>query len=331
MCCSKENIMIKLNDSIQMRVHAIAVEALNIKSYDLRPVVEGPLPEFAAGAHIDLLLANGMTRSYSLVNAPEERWRYVVAVSRDRCSRGGSEYIHEQLGVGDVIDIHAPRNLFPLEESAVHSVLVAGGIGITPIFSMVRRLAEMGRSWHLVYCARSPAQAALLDPLGSLDDKTGGRIDLRFNEEPGYVAPDFSRLVTEAPEGTHYYCCGPKSLMDEFESATRGVEQRRVHTESFLPVSNNDSELGGFTVVLERSGVTLSVPQGETILSVVRAAGISPVASCEEGTCGTCEVAVLEGVPLHRDRVLSEEDKAEGATMMICCSGSKSEQLVLDL
>jgi tetrachlorobenzoquinone reductase len=317
--------------SITMRVHAIAQEALGIKSYDLRPVAENSLPAFMAGAHIDLLLPNGMSRSYSLVNSPQERWRYVVAVGRDPRSRGGSAYIHDHMSVGDAIDIHPPRNLFPLEERAAHTVLVAGGIGITPIFSMVRRLAELGRSWRLLYCARSSTQAALLDPLASLAEGTSGRIELRFNEEPDYVPPDFSRLVAEAPEGTHFYCCGPTSLMEDFEIASRGIERDRVHTESFAPVSTNVGELGGFTVVLARSGLTLPVPRGETILHVVRAAGVDAIASCEEGTCGTCEVAVLEGVPHHRDRVLSEEDKAEGATMMICCSGSKSDRLTLDL
>jgi tetrachlorobenzoquinone reductase len=252
-------------------------------------------------------------------------------VSRDQRSRGGSEYIHDNLSVGDVIFIRPPRNLFPLEEHAEHTVLVAGGIGITPIFSMVRRLAELGRPWQLQYCARSPAQAALLERLAGFADGSNERIELRFSEESSYVLPDFAQLVAQAPENTHFYCCGPLSLMEDFGKASRDIPRERVHTESFIPVEVNGSRLGGFTVVLERSGVTLYVPQGETILNVVRRAGIDPIAMCEEGTCGTCEVAVLDGVPRHRDHVLSEDDKAGGATIMICCSGSESERLILDL
>jgi tetrachlorobenzoquinone reductase len=319
------------NTSTRMRIHAITQEAHRIRSYDLRPVAGTELPEFTAGAHIDLLLANGMSRSYSLVNSPQERWRYVVAVSRDERSRGGSAFIHAHFGVGDTIDVRPPRNHFPLHEHAAHTVLIAGGIGITPIFLMARRLTELGRPWHLLYCARSRAHAALLDPLASLAKAPGARFELRFSEEPDYVPPDFSRLVAHAHDDTHFYCCGPTSLMEDFRKASGRIAMERVHFESFAPVPASGSELGGFTVVLARSGVRLFVPRGETILQAVRAAGIDPIASCEEGTCGTCEVAVLDGVPRHRDRVLSDEDKAEGATMMICCSGSESEQLTIDL
>lgn len=317
--------------SIPMRVHAITQEALRVKSYDLRPVVDGLLPDFAAGAHIDLLLPNGMARSYSLVSSPQERGRYVVAVSRDERGRGGSQFIHENLRVGDVIDVRPPRNLFPLEEKAEHTMLVAGGIGITPIFTMARHLTELGRSWDLLYCARSAAEAALLEQIAALTDGVDRRIERRFNEELGYIPPDFVQMVAQAPANTHFYCCGPTSLMEDFGKAARDIPRERVHTESFTPVEAGGSDLGGFTVVLERSGITLFVPQGETILNVVRAAGIAPIAMCEEGTCGTCEVAVLDGVPRHRDHVLSEEDKEEGATMMICCSGCKGDRLTLDL
>ena len=314
-----------------MRVHAIAQEALRVKSFDLRPLSDAPLPSFTAGAHIDLLLPGGLSRSYSLVNSPKERDRYVVAVSRDERSRGGSEFMHQRLHVGDILEIHPPRNLFELEEGAEHSVLIAGGIGITPIYSMVRRLNELGRSWHLLYCARSPEQAALLPALTRLADGESRRLDLRFNEEPDYVQPDLAQLVAQAPPGAHFYCCGPASLMQDFEKATSAIPGQRVHTESFTPVSTSGGELGGFTLVLAHSGVELQVPPGQTILKAVREAGIDTPSLCEEGTCGSCEVPVLDGIPLHRDHVLSPEDKEAGTAILICCSGSKSERLTLDL
>lgn len=317
-------------DLLELQVLSIQQEAAHVISLELGSASGRALPSFSAGAHIDLLLSNGMSRSYSLINPQGEAGRYVVAVALDRNSRGGSQYVHTALSAGAVILARPPRNRFPLHEGAPHSVFIAGGIGITPILCMARRLAELGKSWQLLYCARKRSYAPFLDELEALSGPCRA-IDCRFNEEPGYDAPDLGAIVADAPSGAHFYACGPSSLMEAFTCATGNVDQSRVHTEVFEPVEPVVSELGGFELRLSRSGVSLFIPQGQTILSALRGAGFNPPSACEEGTCGSCEVAVIEGVPLHRDRVLSDEDKNDNAVMMICCSGSKSPTLTIDL
>lgn len=320
-----------LPSHLDMRIHSINQLAQSIKSYDLRPVEEIDLPGFTAGAHISLILPTNATRTYSIISQPEDRSRYVIAVNRDQAGRGGSIFIHDQLYVGDVLKVLPPRNMFELNEDAGHSVLIAGGIGITPIFAMLQRLIQLNKSWELVYCARSPKKAALKKNIDEMANLSAKKVSYYFNEEPGYAPPNLKKLVNESLLDTHFYCCGPSSLMDSFLMAAKSIPSDRIHTESFAPASNNKEELGGFVVTLARSEIELYVPLGETILKTLRDAGIDIVSLCEEGTCGTCETAVLDGVPLHRDQVLSEEDKADGDTIMICCSGCKTDRLVLDL
>ncbi|HEX7055522.1 MAG TPA: PDR/VanB family oxidoreductase [Burkholderiales bacterium] len=311
--------------SLQVLLKSLTWEAPGIVSYDLRPVDGGELPPFTAGAHIDLALGNGMRRSYSLLNSQAERHRYVIAVQKDRASRGGSRWIHDNLRPGDVLTIEPPRNNFPLCESAERSLFIAGGIGITPILSMIDRLSALGRAWQLVYCARKRSGTAFLHALE-------GRPEVRFNfdEEPGGTMLDIAALVAAAPAQAHLYCCGPLPMLAAFEEATRDVAPERVHLEYFSakePVAKG----GGFTVVLAKSGREIEVPSGMTILDALTNAGIDVPYSCMEGVCGSCETAVLEGIPDHRDLVLTDAERAAGKTMMICCSGSKTEKLVLDL
>lgn len=311
--------------SLQVLLKSLTWEAPNIVSYDLRPLSGGELPAFTAGAHIDLALGSGLRRSYSLLNSQAERHRYVVAVQKDRASRGGSRWIHENLRPGDVLTIDGPRNNFPLCESAELSLLIAGGIGITPMLSMIDRLSALGRAWQLVYCARKRSGTAFLQ---ALEGKPGVRFN--FDEEPGGAMLDIAAVVAGAPAHAHLYCCGPLPMLGAFEAATRHLGRSRVHLEYFTakePVSPS----GGFTVVLARSQREIAVPSGKTILDALQEAGIDVPYSCMEGVCGSCETAVLEGVPDHRDLVLTDAERAASKTMMICCSGSKTEKLVLDL
>lgn len=309
--------------SLQVRVKSATWEAPGIVSFELRALDGGALPAFTAGAHIDLSLPNALVRSYSLVNPQSERERYVIAVQKDRASRGGSAWVHEHLRPGDVLTINGPRNNFALEESAAHSLFIAGGIGITPIVSMTQRLTALGRPWELIYCARTRSAAAFAASLA-------GNVRFNFDEEPGGRMLDIAATVRAAPAGAHLYCCGPLPMLSAFEAATVHLPRERVHVEYFA-AKEAPAVAGGFTVVLAKSGREVAVPAGKTILEALLDAGLDVPYSCMEGVCATCETKVLEGIPDHRDLVLTDSEHAANQTMMICCSGSKSERLVLEL
>lgn len=304
----------------------MAMLAERIVSVELRAVNGEPLPPFTAGAHIDLYLPGGMVRSYSLVNPQEERHRYVIAVNRDAASRGGSRYVHEQLAAGSTLNVAPPRNNFPLAEEAAHSLFIAGGIGITPLWCMIQRLRCLGRSWQLVYCARTRRQAAFAEELARL----GSAVTFHFDYEAGGGLLDIAAVVGAASPETHLYCCGPLSMLEAFERATSRRPPAQVHVEYFSAARPKAAD-GGFTVVLARSGASFRVREGKTIIDTLIDNGIDAAYSCLEGVCGTCETRVLEGVPDHRDLVLSKQERAANRTMMICCSGSKTDKLVLDL
>ena len=311
--------------SLRLRVKSATWEAPGVLSYELRPLEGGDLPPFTAGAHIDLTLPNGLVRSYSLVNPQSERDRYVIAVQMDRASRGGSKWLHENLRAGDIVTANGPRNNFALDETAEKSILLAGGIGITPILSMIDRLSALGRDWELVYCSRKRASTAFLEAL-----EMNPRVRFNFDEEPGGKILDVAALVKAAPANAHLYCCVPLPMLEAFEQATKDLARNRVHVEYFAAKEPPAVE-GGFKVVLAKSGRELTVPPGKTILEALCDAGLEIPHSCTEGICGTCETKVLEGVPDHRDRILTESERAANKTMFICCSGSRSAKLVLDL
>lgn len=314
-------------DTFDVRVQAIVAEAEGINSIELHPLGAPALPPFGAGAHIDLYLANAMVRSYSLVNSQDERHRYVIAVNKDPASRGGSRFIHETLRVGETLKIGAPRNNFPLDEAAEHSVFIAGGIGVTPLLCMCQRMEDLGRSWELVYSARTRRNAAFLDRLEAFG---ASKVHLNFDREPGGTMLDLAGIVASKPSGTHFYCCGPIPMLAAFERATAEVSPDRVHLEYF---SARDAPVtgGGFVVELARTQRSIAVAEGMTLLDALLQNGIDVPHSCREGVCGSCETTVLDGVPDHRDLVLSKEERARNRSMMVCCSGSKSERLVLDL
>ncbi len=310
---------------LSLRIRTATWEAPNVVSYELRLPDGGVLPPFTAGAHIDLTLGNGLVRSYSLVNPQSERHRYVIAVQKDRASRGGSKWVHENFRPGDIVTLNGPRNNFALAETASKSILIAGGIGITPILSMVEQLGALGRDWELIYCSRKRGGTPFLELLAAKP-----QVRFNFDEEPGGAVLDIANLLTTVPANAHLYCCGPRPMLDAFEQATQGLAPQQVHVEYFTAKEPPAVE-GGFTVVLAKSGRDVVVPPGKTILSALLDAGFDMPYSCREGICGTCETRVLEGVPDHRDLVLTEEEQTSNKTMMICCSGSKSNKLVLDL
>jgi vanillate O-demethylase ferredoxin subunit len=296
------------------------------------------LPAVAAGAHIDVHLPNGLVRQYSLMD-PGESQRYRIGVHRDPASRGGSECMHETLRVGDRLTIGIPRNNFPLAEDAAHSVLIAGGIGITPIIGMVRRLTALGRSWTLYYCTRTEKRAAFLEELKALAVAAPqGELHCVFDQEPGNAMLDLAAVVQRHESGqgggAHFYCCGPAGLLRGFEQATAALPAERVHVEYFAAPANADAagaETKAFSVTLARSGKTIEIPADKSILDVLLEHGVSVLNSCREGVCGSCETNVLAGEPDHRDAVLGPGERAANRTMMLCVSRCKSASLTLDL
>ncbi|BAM88158.1 phenoxybenzoate dioxygenase subunit beta [Bradyrhizobium oligotrophicum S58] len=315
---------------ISVRVKRMTDEAERIKSYELVPLDGGGLDPFTAGSHIDLHLPNKMIRSYSLLNDQRERHRYVVAVNKDAASRGGSSFLHDHVRVGDTLTVSAPKNNFPLYEDAELSVLIAGGIGITPLLSMIRRLEFLGRRWDLFYAAKARAAAAFLDEIGSLRPNVHLNLQVDVDDERSGRMFDVASIVKQAPAQAHLYCCGPAPMLKAFEAAAADRPQNSVHVEYFQARETPVLE-GGFEVRLARSNRTIAVEAGKTILDSLLEAGLTPNYACSQGVCGTCETRVLEGTPDHRDQYLSEEEQASNKTIMICCSGSRTRTLVLDL
>lgn len=315
----------------QVRVKAMRYEAEGVCSVELAPLVPGEmLAPFTAGAHIDLHLPGGPVRSYSLLNRQGEVSRYVIGVHLHPRSRGGSRHVHAAMRPGDTITIAGPRNHFKLAEDAACSVFIAGGIGITPLLSMMRRLNELGRPWQLHYAARTRAQAGFLDEVRDLSASGNGRVTVALDGEPGGTMLDLAQIVRLAPADAHLYCCGPVGMLEAFEAATAGVPPAQVHTEYFAPRQTSDTT-GGFEVRCARSAKSAQVRPGQTVLHALLGLGVEVPYACEEGICGTCEVPVLQGQPEHRDSVLTQQEKDAGKTMMVCCSGARGGVLVLDI
>ncbi|MPZ39282.1 MAG: 2Fe-2S iron-sulfur cluster binding domain-containing protein [Rhizobiales bacterium] len=310
----------------RVRVITETWETPLITSYDLRLIDGGQLPAFTAGAHIDLMLPNELIRSYSLTNPQSERHRYVIAVQKDRASRGGSKWVHEALHPGNVLVIDGPRNNFVLNETVEKSILIAGGIGITPLLCMADRLSTLKRNWELIYCSRRRVDMAFIEILA----RFGERVRFNFDEEPGGKMLDIAAIVRAATANAHFYCCGPLPMLAAFEAATAELPRERIHVEYFS-AKQQPAVAGGFKVVLAKSGREFTVPPSKSILDTLLDAGLDIPYSCKEGVCGSCETKVLEGAPDHRDLILTPEERDAGKTMMICCSGSKREKLVLDL
>jgi len=313
---------------LDLRLRCLREEAEGIVSCEFVAAGGAPLPPFTAGAHIDLHLPDKMVRSYSLVADPGGRDRYVVAVDRAPDGRGGSRWMHTVPRPGDRIASTPPINDFPLYEDAPLSIFIAGGIGITPFVAMAARLNTLGRPWRLHYSARSPQRAAYVRTLRDLAQDDGA-IQLRFSSEGG-ARPDLAAIVRDAPPGSHLYCCGPGGMIDGFVAATAGLPPQRVHMERFT-ASQAASTDGGYEVVLARSGRAVAVHAGRTLLDTLLEAGVEIQYSCSQGICGTCCTPVLEGCPDHRDDYLTAEEKAANRSIMVCCSGSRTARLVLDL
>jgi vanillate O-demethylase ferredoxin subunit len=316
---------------LRVRVAARRVEAVDICSFELVSADGTPLPAFSAGSHVDVAVGEGITRQYSLCNDPAEAHHYQIAVLRDPATRGGSAAMHDRVQVGDVLAISAPKNHFPLAHEARKSLLVAGGIGITPILCMADRLALTGADFELHYCTRSRERTAFHDRIRA--SRFASRVQFHFDDGPPEQRFDIAaRLATPEP-GTHLYVCGPRGFMDAVlgTARARGWPESQVHYEFFAaevaPSATDDS----FEVQLASSGRVVVVPKDRTVVQALAAAGVEVQTSCEQGVCGTCITRVLEGVPDHKDSYFTPEEHAKNDQFTPCCSRAKTKRLVLDL
>lgn len=284
------------------------------------------LPPFTAGAHVTVETPSGARRRYSLANDPQETDRYVIAVKREPEGRGGSVAMVERTEEGGELRVAAPVNEFPLLP-APRYLLIAGGIGITPILSMARQLAREGRpDFHVIYCTRSPKATAYRDVVSG--PEFAGRVTIHHDEGEPDKAYDFWERLAE-PDKSFVYCCGPASLMEEVKGMTGHWPLKAVHFEDFKPTEAIRADDRPFAVVLAKSGERVEVPAGQTILDALRGAGRRLPSSCESGVCGTCKTRLLGGEPDHRDLVLRPDEQRDW--VMTCVSRARSEELVLDL
>lgn len=317
--------------TLSVRVAAKKAEAQDICSFELVEVSGRGLPAFSAGSHVDIHLGDGLTRQYSLCNDPAESHRYLIAVLRDPATRGGSLAMHDRVQVGDLLQISAPKNHFALAHDAQRHLLLAGGIGVTPILCMAERLAATGAEFEMHYCTRSLERTAFAGRIAAAP--FAPRVQLHFDDGPAGQRFDIAaRLATPEP-GTHLYVCGPKGFMDAVLASARqqGWPESQLHWEFFAAEVASKATDESFEVQVASSGRVVVVPKSQTVVQALAAAGIEVPTSCEQGVCGTCITRVIEGIPDHKDLYFTPEEQAANDQFTPCCSRAKSARLVLDL
>ena len=318
-------------DLLKVRVARKKQEAIDICSFELVPEGGGALPHFTAGSHVDVHTPGGPIRQYSLSTSPDQLNAYRIAVKKEPESRGGSKAMHETLKEGDILSISPPRNNFALDESADRSILIAGGIGITPILSMALRLEALAKPFELQYFSRSIQHTAFHELLSQ--KKYAGHVGFHYALEPESVRSYLRKYLWHRQAGAHLYLCGPRPFMDLVEqTAAITWPPESVHLEYF---SADPNALAGpretFVVRLARSGGEYQVPADKSIVETLAEKGVHVETSCEQGVCGTCLTGVLEGTPDHRDVFLTDEEREANDKMLVCVSRACSAHLVLDL
>ncbi|HBD89750.1 MAG: Vanillate O-demethylase oxidoreductase [Rhodobacteraceae bacterium GWE1_64_9] len=290
------------------------------------------LPPVTPGAHLDIHLTDGklnLWRQYSLCSDCSQTGFYEIGVLRDPNSRGGSEAVHRLARPGAVFKVEGPRNHFPLEEGAARTVLLGGGIGITPMLAMAQRLHDLGRDFTLHYCTRSAEVTAFRQMIAAAP--WADRVQFHFDDQPAAQRLDLARDLPPPAPGTHLYVCGPQGFMDWVIRTAEGAghTSANVHREYFSAEVDTTGE--SFEVIASRSGLTVTVGPEDTIAKALARAGVKIEVKCEEGVCGTCVTDVLEGTPDHRDKFLTDDEREEGTMICACCSRACSKTLVLDL
>lgn len=317
-----------MSADIEVAVAGVRAVARDVIAIELRHKSGAPLPGARAGAHIDLALPNGLVRQYSLVNATGQAGMdaYVVAIGWDANSRGGSVWIHEKLKVGQALRVSAPRNLFDMAPEHRNVLLLAGGIGVTPIYAMVQAALQQGLAFEVWASARSASRLAYLEELKSL---AGKQLQLHFDDEQGGPMNLTDRLRNQRWDAV--YACGPAPMLDALTDATAHWAAGSVRMERFKAAELPASERQPFELVLQQTGLSTTVTEHETVLDAMGRLGVDYPWSCREGICGTCEAPVLEGDVQHLDFVLSPEERAEQRRMMVCVSRCGGGRLVLDI
>jgi vanillate O-demethylase ferredoxin subunit len=319
---------------LRVRVARKTREAEGVAGFRLMAADGAPLPAFAPGAHIDVSLPGGLVRQYSLCNLPAQDGHYEIGVLRDAASRGGSQALHDAVHEGTLLNISPPRNHFPLDEGAAHSLLLAGGIGVTPLLSMAQRLAVLNADFALHCCSRSAARAPYRRRLEA--SAFAQRVFFHHDDGPTAQRIDLAATLGAPAPGRHVYVCGPQGFLDAARAAARALHwpDAQVHFEYFsgaLPAMGAAGAAGDFEVALRRSGRVVRVPASLSVVDALAAAGIEIPVSCAQGVCGTCLTRVLEGDIEHRDLYLTPAEQAANDQFLPCCSRSRSARLVLDL
>lgn len=320
-------------DLLRVRVSRKQAQAEGISSFDFVAADGGPLPAFEAGAHVDVHLPGGLVRQYSLCNRPGPTGRYQVAVLREPRSRGGSQAMHDRVHEGDLLSIGAPRNRFPLVAGAQSHLLMAGGIGVTPLLAMAEALHAGGEAFELHYAARSLARTAFAGPLAAAP--YASKVHLHLDDGPPGQRLDLAALLAgPPPPGRHLYVCGPQGYIEAVlgTAKSEGWPESQLHCEYFgaAPVAAAAGD-GPFEVQVASSGRVVVVPVGTSITQALSDAGVFVPTSCEQGICGTCLTRVLGGTPEHRDQYLTPEEQAANDVCLPCCARARTPRLVLEL
>lgn len=315
--------------TLQLQVRAIRLQAERTHAFELARPDGAPLPAVQAGAHVDVQLPGGLVRSYSLAGDPHDRSHWLLGVLREVQGGGGSRAMHERVRVGDLLSVGAPRNAFALAPDARHTILLGGGIGITPLKAMAHVLAAQGAPFDLHHCARSPQHAAFAAELRAT--VPAGHLHQHFDGGDPARGLDIAALLAAPAPGTHVYYCGPAGFMQACADATRHWPAGTVHCEHFKPpvATAPAAPAGGFEVLLARKGIRLQVQPEQTIVRAIELAGLRVPTSCLSGLCGACKTDYLEGDVEHHDYILNDEEHQR--CMTLCVSRARSPLLVLDL
>lgn len=315
-----------------LKLKAVRIEPATsrVRRVEFAAADGSPLPAFTAGAHIDVELGNGEARSYSLLNDPRETHRYVIGVLREEAGKGGSAWMHDTLKQGDILDSSGPLNHFPVNEAGQHHILIAGGIGVTPLIAMAHRLNAIGAHYRFHYCARARQEAAFVEEIETL---AGDRLTLHLDGGDPARGLDVTELLRQRPPAAHVYVCGPAGLIRAVRETTPDWPKGTVHYELFhgdeAAVAPRSSDRA-FNVVLNKTGRTIHIPADKKILDVLKAEGLKVKVLCTEGFCGTCRVKLLSGLADHRDDVLTDRERTK--FIQVCVSRAMpGETLVLDL
>jgi vanillate monooxygenase ferredoxin subunit len=318
------------SDWFATRVAVKREEATGIYSYELVDPDGKELPAFEAGAHLDVKIGDKI-RQFSLSNAPSERHRYLVGVQRELNGRGGSAAFCDTVQEGDTVLVRGPHNLFPLAPDASESVLLAGGIGVTPILAMAERLHTTAANFVFHYCTRSRARTAFYDHVAT--SEFNDKVKFHFDDGPEEQRPDFDAFIGEPTPGKHLYVCGPTVMMDIVVDLAkkRGWPDERVHLERFTGVEPKPGDAREFLVEIKNTGQLITIPKDKTVVEALRSAGIDIPVSCEQGVCATCLTNIVSGVPDHRDLILTKQEHESGKIFTPCVSRALSDILVIDV